>query len=468
MKNYKTIAIFSFFTFLLVNQSYAQGILLQKENLIYKGAFKVPKGKYGQSTRSYSLASGGSAIGFNPSRNSLFMLGHPYERMVVEISIPNPVISSDLSSLNTAEVLQGSVDPTNGNWDKLQLDGSIVPNGVRPGCFLSYNGKLVGSAWAYYDGNNQAALSHFTASINWEADGVNFSGFKRVGVNPISPESSNGGFVGGYMANIPTEWQGALGGPVITGLGVVPVITRGSMGPSAWVFNPDELVKTDPAPAQMLLGYPVGHWTLGDFSGTSLTINAISEVRGVAFPYGSDSVLFFGRHGMGSTGQGDTCYGPGTTKIEEMATNADIQKWIELNNTKYLCGTTYMDGSGNNDCCYDPADSSKGVHGYPYVYQVWAYDAKELLKVKNGEINPTTGFVYKPWDIKPYTIWNLTFPRKVNDARLEGVTYDPSTQRLFVSQRGADVYGLDPFPLIHVYEISSLYFKPSPTIKIIK
>ena len=46
------------------------------------------------------------------------------------------------------------------------------------------------------------------------------------------------GFVSGYMATVPAEWQPLLGGPAVTGQCCIPVVTRTSWGLSAFAWNP--------------------------------------------------------------------------------------------------------------------------------------------------------------------------------------------------------------------------------------
>src|SRR5262249_48794634 len=58
--------------------------LLQAGNLVYEGAFRVPKGTIGSS----SFAYGGTALAFNPARSTLFAVGHVYDQDAAEISIP--------------------------------------------------------------------------------------------------------------------------------------------------------------------------------------------------------------------------------------------------------------------------------------------------------------------------------------------------------------------------------------------
>ena len=80
---------------------------------------------------------------------------------------------------------------------------------------------------------------------------------------------------------------------------------------------------------------------------------------GLVFPAGTRSVLFFGKQGVGTF-----CYGPGTSNQALVGTIAP----------------GFVD-----PYCYDPVDDSKGTHAYPYIYQVWAYDANDLAAAKAGQ-----------------------------------------------------------------------------------
>jgi hypothetical protein len=58
------------------NQAYAQTSLprVQLSDLVYQGAFRVPEGSTDQTSFSY----GGTAPAYNPTNNSLFMVGHDW------------------------------------------------------------------------------------------------------------------------------------------------------------------------------------------------------------------------------------------------------------------------------------------------------------------------------------------------------------------------------------------------------
>jgi hypothetical protein len=224
------------------------------------------------------------------------------------------------------------------------------------------------------------------------------------------------GYVSGYMALVPPAWQAALGGPALTGQCCIAIVTRTSFGPALFSLNPLDIGTKVPAPATPLLYYPENH-VLGSWNGTNPLYNGSTEVRGVVFPERTSSVLFFGRHGFGSF-----CYGEGTS-VQSLAGRPVPNE----------AGVVY---------CYDEEDSSKGTHGYPYRYMVWAYDARDLAAVRNGQL--------QPWDIRPYATWTLDLPTSGSPTHLNGAAYDPQTGRIFLSQAGAD----GTKPLIHVYTVA--------------
>ncbi len=364
--------------------------LVQPGNLQYLGAFRVPSGKFGSDANAiFDYSDDGLA--FYPSHNSLFIKGHIYGQLVAEISIPAIVNSSNLASLKTASVMQNFTEITEGHlWDE------NISNGMRLGGLLVYNSKLIGAAWAYYDGASEQTKSHFTSGLTLASTG-DFHGLYTVG--DVFPA-----FVGGHMTTIPPEWQSALGGPALTGHCCTSIISHQSWGPSAWVFDPDALGVQNPASATPLVYYSSDHPTLGTWSGNGSAnpaYNMSTVITGLVFPQGTRSVLFFGR-----TGTGAPCYGTG----------AD---------------------------CGDPVDSSKGTHAYPYSAYMWAYDANDLVAVKNGTKNP--------WDVRPYYHGVLSLPFDTGANQLNGAVYDSATQRLYIAQSCADGNCL---PVVHAFKLN--------------
>lgn len=461
----------------MVQASYASPDLplLQQENLIHKGTFRVPSGRYGiVSTHSNSFTTdSGRALSYNPKNNSIFMVGHTLEVLLAELGVPNNIVkSNNRSDLTTATVLQNPIDITGGLGCYIGPSSSTKCNGgttMKNGNVLiggtlvdEVSSKIYGTTYTVYDGTANTTLSHFKSNLDWTNNGVGASGMYRVGKTVADNGALSAGFVDGYMAWIPTEWRLDFGGPAITGHGPMAIISRTSSGPAAFVFNPEDLgintvgMETNPAPMTPLVYYPLTHQTLGSYDNLTYsnpTFNNVTEVTGAVWPSGTRSLLFFGRTGLGTP-----CYGAGTANQSEAANNATIVAWIAANGTNYPCGTTTLDGSGNNFCCYDPAGTSfKGVHNYPYAYYVWAYDALDLLAVKNG--------IKKPWEVKPYAEWNLesdlaVFAPSNGARRIFGAAYDQASQRIFISQSDGDPGTYESRPLIQVFQVQTGVIQP--------
>lgn len=354
--------------------------LVQKADLVYQGAFRVPQGASDMTTFSY----GGTAITFNPANNSLFMTGHDHHQRSAEIKIPTIVNSGIINSLATATILQSFKDPTEG---KLSNINPTDPNSKKIGGHLVYNGKLIVTGYSFYDGNGTQSKSHFTRPVSLSTTGQ-VNGPYLVGSDPH--------FVGGYMTSVPSEWQPLFGGPALTGMCCLSIASVQSNGPSISVFDPSQAGQ----PAIRLLGYPISN-PLRPEASTNNYYNLATKITGVVFPAGTRSVLFFGRQGVGTY-----CYGEGAA-------------------------------------CGDPADSSKGTHAYPYKYQVWAYDANDLLAVKNGS--------KQQYAVQPYAIWNfnLPFESTADQHLIGGAAYDAQTNRVYLSQRCSDSWCA---PVIHVFK----------------
>ncbi len=362
--------------------------LLQAADLQYVGAFRVPRGKFGESSLDY----GGTAIAFNPANNSLFIVGHDWHQAIGEISIPDQIVNdADRAKLATATVLQPFVKVL-GKAPNYTLEGTVKLGGLQV-----IDGTLVGTAYEYYDGDLDARASHFRLD-SLDLDQANVTGLFQVG-------ELGGGFVGGFMTRVPDEWRDALGMPYLTGQAALSVIGRTSLGPAAFGFDPAAL-GANPTPIDPYLYYPQDHPTLGAWGSQPPTLfNMNTRITGVVFVPETRSVLFFG-----SVGTSQAIYGTAE----------------EAN---------------------DPYRGGKGTHALngEYSYQIWAYDALDFLKAKDGDL--------KPWEVVPYSTWSFDVPQFAGGKETGGVAYDPATGRLYVAAPRADQVGFDPMPLIQVYQL---------------
>jgi hypothetical protein len=382
--------------------------LVQARDLAYQGSFRVPFLGYTTSSFEY----GGSALAFNPARDSLFIVGHDWYQQVAEIAVPPVIVAStDVGALATATLLQPLTDATEG---RLPAVNPGDPNPQKIGGLLPWAGRLYISAFSYYDGGATQVRSHFTSGTDLSVAG-DVTGPWQVGTTVGAPVAhKSAGFVSGPMAVIPPEWQSALGGTVLTGQCCIAVVSRTSWGPAAFAIDPTQLGVAVPLPAKALVAYPA-EFPLAQWGSTNSIYNGTTNINGIVFPTGTRSVLFFGEMGTGSW-----CYGSGTTN-------------------KALDGSLTSDGVTRY--CYDPLSQDKGTHAYPYGYQVWAYDANDLARAAAGQI--------APWDVRPYGVWPLPLPYgAAGFAHPLAAAYDPATGRIFLSQ----MYGDGNLPIIHVFK----------------
>jgi hypothetical protein len=361
---------------------------LRVDDLLYVGAFRLPAASINGDDFSF----GGSPIAFNPATNGLFIGTHSGK--VAEIAIPDPVDSAMIADLPFAPYLQGFADPTEGHSQDVATDRA---NPASIDGLLVFGDRLYGTDDVYYDATASQRLSHYSRALSLAAP--SFKGMYEVW------RKGKAGFVSGYMALVPDDWQGLLGGSAITGQCCIPIVSRTSYGPSAFAWNPSELGSTSPTPATPLAYYP-GEHPLAAWDSTNPVYNGSTEIHGAAIPAQTRTLLLVGRHGLGRF-----CYGTGGASGE----------------------------------CADPAIGDKGNHGYPYAYQVWAYDLLDFAEVKAGR--------KRPWDVRPYDVWTFRLPIDEPGKHLGGVGYDSARRLLYVSQLWADADGYAHRPLIHVFRV---------------
>lgn len=418
--NRLTVWLLCMAALLLGTNAFAQ-VLVQKQHLVYEGAFRLPghSGPGGVTGDANSFNGGGEALTFDPATGTLLLTGSRCcDTTVAEISIPEVRNVPTIAQLATATYVRPHTDVLGGTLNAKGCGGPA-------GGLLAWAGNLIVSAYCYYDAGYVQTKSHWRTARNFSNAGL---------VGPVevqSPTSGGGraGFVSGYMTTIPAEWQGALGGPALTGNCCIPIITRTSWGPAVSVFNPGDVGVREPVPAVNVLGYPNGHPLDGDANcdATSTLFNCNTGIGGLIFPGGTASVLFFGTQGLG-----EHCYGRGTTD-PAMHRQPDP-------------------ASGPNEMwCYDPAAGSKGGHAFPYAHYVWAYDANDFVKVKNGQL--------LNWQVRPYATWSFDTPFPHIRKGIGGVAFDPVSKRVYVSMSEQDA----PRPLIQVFRLQTGSTTPVPT-----
>jgi hypothetical protein len=383
---------------------------LALSDLTYVGSIRLPGGNIGP-LPNMSFDYGSPGLAFDAGRQGLYVMSHAYGQYTAEVSIPTPVpiVGGDLGPLPVATLLQGFADTTNGHRNDEQIG-----NGVSIAGLLLVQGRLLGTVNGNYDANSQQTLTHYSTSGDLTISDC--TGLYRVG-----PIDSRPRMLAGHMCPVPSEWQALLGGPVITGSCGGAIISGTSFGPSAWTFDPAQLGVVAPVPATPLVYYPAEHPTLGDWSSDQINppFNMTTGTNGVVFPDGTRTVLFVGR-----TGLGHPHYGAGTTDptLDGTLNSEGIYQW------------------------YDPANTSKGCHAYPYAMYLWAYDANDLAQAAAGQA--------QPWAVLPYATGVLPLPTDSGQNNCLGAAYDPATGRLYIAQEGGDQVETYSYrTLIHVFQL---------------
>ncbi len=360
--------------------------LLSLDDLVYEGAFRVPT--YDENRRTFKY--GGYAPAFNSENNSLFLVGHRQQQLTAEIEIPSIVASDDVSELETARFLQPFSSATR---NQLRL---INPNNRQShviGGQYVHDGQLFVNAFSTYDARGTQNASLFIRDSDLLSD-TSIAGPFRIG--------SDAHMTSAYLGEVPPEWQLHLGGTLLAGNCCRSIISHQSWGPALSAFDLNTQPEKEEIRARSLLEYPSTRPLGGRPKSKNEIFNLSSEIEGVVFPPRSRSVLFFGRHGIG-----EFCYGEASA-------------------------------------CGDRAIPYKGNHAYPYVYQVWAYDALDLVAVSQGRKSI--------FSVNPYDIWTFRLPFERDGSHsIGGVAFDPATNRLYISQLRAEDQTL---PIIHVFKVT--------------
>lgn len=364
--------------------------LVQAADLAYVGSFRLPTATNGTSRFGYG---GYGVAAYNDpltGQKTLFIGSHPHqEGHMAQVRIPDVLgIGKDYSLLPAATWVQPFANAVDGSV--AAAAGISTSNGNYVYGTLVHGNRLLLAAGEYYGCTQQRSHGYSTLDLRAVGDFRGFS-FIRATANVRS--------LGGPMATVPAVWRASLGGAVIGGMFGTAIVGCQSAGPALTVFNPDSIGFTGHT------GSTVAFYPLGSNSNHALCsgatcsspnpeattndlYNLTTRFGGLAFPSGTRSVLVFGRHGMGTY-----CYGLPT------------------------------------DCGGDPAESdAKGPHAFPYRFQVWAYDANDLMRVRSGAL--------KTWEVRPYAYWGvdaLSHWVRPGYAKIRGAGYDPESRRLFVT-----------------------------------
>ena len=433
---------------------------LQPSDFQYLGAFRLPGGPVRPRTFDY----GGEAMTFNPNGNpggaadghpgSLFIMGHtrlPYGELpngnqVAETTIPIPVASKNLASLNRAPFLQEFRDVAQGLFPSLD---EIVRAGMA---YLDCpaTGPKIHLAWGQHLQDDPSTQVPSHAWFDPDLATPSPRGTWYIGNQSLYS-------VNGYLFEIPTAWADAHAAGRYLATGRYRDGGWSGQGPALFAYRPWIDGAGTPAPSgtrlpeTVLLRYESSTDTEDVVSRALRGYQHADEWEGGAWittSTGKTAVLFAGTKGTGAK----YWYG-----------------WVNPAGPDHPCVETEFLGqfplcrlADGTPCPPSDLGGCTGHSDYRgwwssrFTAQLILYDPADLARVAAGQM--------QPWQPQPYAAINIDDRLLLNPSRVEEEMLGTGVQRRFrigdvAYDRAHDLlYVLELFadsvrPIVHVWRV---------------
>jgi hypothetical protein len=355
--------------------------LLDISNLEYVGAFRVPAGEFGGSSMNYAQG----PIAYESQSHSVYLVGHTHDQALAQFSVPDIVDSQTVTDLEMAG------DPTQPFSSVLgRVDN---PQGVdRIGGMAVFEGEsgheIIVNAYEYYDAPGDNTHTSLVVRDASDLEGATVDGYF---------EMEGRAHASGWMSPIPPEWQDALGGTHLAGSSSgQPIISRLSVGPTAFVFDPFDVVGIDresgTIETKAVLDFSLENPLADDLSNESGDNDVWTHLTRATYGFiapDSRTYVTLGHSGGHDSG---VCY---------------------------KCVQTGKESPCGGYCANDPSDN--------YTYY-WLWDVEDLVAVKEGQM--------QPHEVRPYDYGKFEIPFDTNS--IGGGSYDPESNRLYLTAQKAD------------------------------
>lgn len=356
--------------------------LLHLSDIRYQGAFRLPASTYGASSLNYSEG----PLEYNRANHSVFIVGHAQQQNIAEFAVPKIINSTALADLAMASAPLQSFTPVldraiGGNPQSLDRIGGMELVETASGR------QLVINAYEYYDAPGDNTQTTLIARNSDSLAGSIMDGYYTF--------QGCAGHTSGWISPIPSQWQSKLGGDYITGQSSgIPIISRTSVGPSAFAFVMSSLTGgtvPDPVAIAKLLDFNLVHPLHSDLSNITGANDIWTHLSRVVYGFivpGTRTYLTIGNSGGHASG---VCY---------------------------KC--TQNNGNTCGGYCANDADD--------YAHYYWLWDVNDLVAVKKG--------AKKSYAVRPYEYGEFPTPFATNS--FGGGSFDPDTGTLFLTVQGAD------------------------------
>lgn len=209
----------------------------------------------------------------------------------------------------------------------------------------------------------------------------------------------------GWFARIPQEWRPLLGdADVFCGTNCKSIVSNDTIGPGFVAFDSRKVtgIGTIPTGKYLLFGSPDLAGTNPELmlwrNGGRYAAGENANTAGAAIIPGTRTLLYFGHQGTGPQWYGE-------------------------------------------DAARDPCNPYQGDHAWPYQFQAWAFDMRDIVAVREGRLQP---WQPRPYDTRPgVNGWNmLGWPLPGAPGRCQRTMYtsgffDPATKRIYMGRTDA-------------------------------
>jgi len=403
--------------------------LIQPENLVYLGAFRLPEtgDEFGWGYSGYAMTfypegdSNGPDDGFP---GSLYILGHDQRQYISEIGIPAPVVSEakDVYELPTASTLQPFADITGGMFGELEI-------------------PRAGLAYLPAQGSQTSGKLHFCWGQHFQFEQTPSHGWSELDLSAPNPQgpwyiADYTNYVSNdYLFEIPEDWAATY----TPGLRLVTGRFRdgswGGLGPTLLAIGP---------------------WNEGNPPAPNTTLEQVVPL------------LLYGEPQPGNPEIG-------IQDDRRMELYSEPDEWsggawltVGENSAVILVGTKAMGESWygfSNGVVYpisgDPDETYPEVPPWPHDDRGWWSEeiAAQIIFFDPSELGAVATGVLNTWDPQPYA--TLVLDEYLYDPGFDyerykryilgAVAFDRENGILYIVERLAD----EDRSLIHVFRVSS-------------
>lgn len=402
--------------------------LIQPDDLVYRGAFRLPDGSNG-SNWEYS----GYAMTYYPDGDpdgpddgfpgSLFAVGHDHQQFVSEINIPAPVIApnKDVTMLNTATTLQPFNDITGGLFGYLEI-------------------PRAGLAYLPPQGSQTSGKLHFAWGQHFQFERVPSHGWSELDL--AAPQTAGLWFFGDYtnyvtndyLFAIPADWAAQHTPGLRLASGRFRDGSWGGLGPTLFAYAP-WTEGNPPEPGTTLANVtPLLLYGRPDPNSPEIDVSAGNQMDAYAPP--------------DEWSGGDWLTKGEKTAVIFVGTKALGASWYGFAN-----GVVYPT-SGDADEVYPD------VPPWPYDDRGWWSEdiAAQIIFCSPDELAAVARGEMETWEPQPYAVLNIDdslfdpgFDYERQKRYLVGAaSFDRERGYLYIVERRAD----EDKSLIHVFQVN--------------